>query len=444
MDPRSKRHRGSQEEPPHSPHGARTAPFDIHGRTLPEGWRRGGTRDGRRYEPPGTRVPPQGWQIHVSATGANAAETARTVWEYAVARRLPVTVTAGPRELARKNTRGADPSGSGGLATLYPAGEPGLARTLEELGGLLHGRPGPSLCDSLRWRGGPLYVRYAATRHRPVHDGAGRTHPGIEDGRGTLVPDTRGPEFRIPEWVTPPAVVRQELGRQPRRGVASFPYGVTHLLRRYRGGAVYAAKEPGTGRRLLVKEAHPYAGVDGDGRDARDRLRHERDVLLRLRGLSCVPDVVDYVTLGEREYLVEEYADGTPLDALDTGPGTAERVYEAVAAAVRAVHRRGLAVGALPPSRVLVRAEGARLRAVLVSFDAVPLDDEPHRVPPVPPERGGPLPGRDGCPGALHDGGPGPLPAGRFALDVSALAALRLTLEAQGRSGPGDGFGVAC
>ncbi|GAA2267223.1 serine/threonine protein kinase [Streptomyces ruber] len=403
--------------------------YDVHRRVLPRGWRRVGLKGWRSYVPPDADVPSQGWKVHVSATPANAGEVAKTVWEYCVERRLPFKIVTTTQEFVMKNSKYADRSGSGKLATLYPADESGLQRVLEELGELLAGQPGPYILSDLRWGEGPLYVRYGSFLHRPCLDDSGTVRSGIEDPHGKLVPDPRGPVFTTPAWVPIPRFLQPELDRRNRLTVDSFPYEVVRALHFSNGGGVYEGRHRRSGQRLVIKEARPHAGLDAAGQDAVTRLRNERDVLERLRGLRCVPELIDYRLSGENEYLVEEFVDAVPLNRLfaERNPlvgapagrrdrfveygAWVRRVCDSVEDALRAVHRRGVVYGDLHLFNVLIKEDGAGLRAVLVDFEVSRPVREKRRPTLEHPGFGAP-PDREG-----------------FAADEYSLAALRIGLH---------------
>ncbi|MFE7116310.1 class III lanthionine synthetase LanKC [Streptomyces sp. NPDC057654] len=404
-----------------------TDEFEVHRREPPPGWRRIALEGWRSYVPPGARLPAQGWKVHVSAVVGNADAVAGDVWAYCVARLLPFKVVTGPHAWVMKNSKYAPRAGSGKLATLYPADEAELLRTLEELGALLDGRPGPYVLSDLRWREGPLYVRYGSFLHRPFVDASGVVHSGIENPRGQLEADPRGPVFTTPDWAPVPGFLRPALDRRDEVTVDDFPYEIVRALHFSNAGGVYEAKDPATGRRLIVKEARPHAGLDAAHQDAVTRLRTERDTLRRLSGLPCVPALVDYRGLGENEFLVEEFVDGTALNtcfarrnplgnAGHTREGLAEygrwaeRAAHAVASALDSVHARGIVHGDLHLFNILIQEREDGPRAVLVDFEVSRPVGSPRRPTLEHPGFGAP-PDRQG-----------------FDPDRYALAALRLAL----------------
>ncbi|MFD0427818.1 hypothetical protein ACFQ60_05085 [Streptomyces zhihengii] len=104
-----------------------------------------------------------------------------------------------------------------------------------------------------------MHLRYGSFTRRHCYDEHG-TRPALEDGTGTLVPDERGPVFRVPDWVTPPAFLRPHLDARAAVTVRDMPYEIVKALHFSNGGGVYEAKHRETGRRVVLKEARPGPG----------------------------------------------------------------------------------------------------------------------------------------------------------------------------------------
>jgi class III lanthionine synthetase len=241
----------------------------------------------------------------------------------------------------------------------------------------------------LRWRSGPLYVRYGAFLERYCKTEKGELVFAIADPQGRLVPDVKRPVFTMPDWVTPPAFLADELRRRQQR-VEGFPYRIERPLHFSNAGGLYLAEEIATGRTVVLKEARPFAGLDSDGVDAVTRLRREWKMLEELSFLEVVPEVVDYFTAAEHDFLVLEYIDGQELNKYvsRTNPlvwrdSTREELasytswaldtFSKIESALAAIHRHGIILGDLHWSNILVRPDG---RIVFVDFEQASHVDE--------------------------------------------------------------------
>jgi serine/threonine protein kinase len=350
----------------------------------PEGWLRVDTEEWVNFSPEEFDFPLQGWKVHVSAQLGNAESVATRVWDYCLREKVAFKLTPGPGRFRNKNVKYAPRAASGKLFTLYPADEAQLHRVLTELGEELHGEEGPYILSDVRWGDGPLYTRYGAFAKRLVDDGTGRGRIGIENPEGALEPDPRGAVFTVPEWVVLPEFLRPHVDRHRSPVLDDFPYEIKDAIHFSNGGGVYEAVERATGRTVVLKEGRPFAGLDGHDQDAVTRLRRERDMLRHLEGIPQVPDLVDYRTLGEHEFLVQEYVDGTPLysalarrNPLTHRPKGEQDVgdyarwalglWKQVREAVRAVREAGVVFGDLHPNNVMVDAHD---RVTLIDWEA--------------------------------------------------------------------------
>ncbi|MEU9989249.1 class III lanthionine synthetase LanKC [Streptomyces sp. NPDC048045] len=371
--------------------GSEPAPlFATARRTVPDGWHSARTGDWLMLTPLGEDgaplpSPAQGWKIHSSATAANAERIAATVWDYCVPRRIPFKFVPSPHLLHLRNAKYAGRDTSGKFVTVYPDGEEQLHRVLRELAAPLEGCEGPYILTDLRWGEGPLYVRYGAFARRYVVDERGSLVPAVTDGEGRLVPDRRAPSFQVPDWTTLPGFLRPHLEARNTTTVGDLPYRIEKALHFSNGGGVYIGTDTRDGRRVVLKEGRPHAGLAADGADAVARLEREKAALERVAGTGVVPEVRDWFTLGDHRFLVMDHVAGRPLNSffaerhplLTPDPDPAKvasytawalRIHRAVERAVEAVHRRGLVFNDLHVFNIMVAPDEETV--CLIDFEA--------------------------------------------------------------------------
>ncbi|GAA2226873.1 class III lanthionine synthetase LanKC [Kitasatospora cystarginea] len=352
-----------------------TADYPAARETLPDGWTRDLNPHWSFHVPHGCQLPLQGWKIHVSAVLDRAEPVLAVVRSHCEARSIPFKFIRSPHVLKSRNSKYGDRSSSGKFITVYPLDEQQFTTTLIELGDLLDGEPGPYILSDLRWRNGPLYVRYGGFVLRSISDARGRQIPCIEDPNGRLVPDRRGPGFHPPAWVTLPEILDEAVVARSAGTTRALPFTVRKALHFSNGGGVYEATELATGRTVIVKEARPLAGLDAEGTDAVTRLEQERWALQTLAGIPAVPELIDYRKGHEHYYLMRELVDGAPLSRggggpanpwvegmpdQETGPYTtwALDILAQTQRTIDAMHNRGVVFGDLHPGNVLVRPDG--------------------------------------------------------------------------------------
>ncbi|HEX6674748.1 MAG TPA: class III lanthionine synthetase LanKC [Actinomycetes bacterium] len=357
--------------------------FALADQPVPAGWERRERGVWVGLRPAGADLPDQGWKLHVSATPQDAEAVLRTAWDYCLDHWIAFKFLRSYDVMLQLNGKYADRGASGKLVTVYPADGGTLERAATDLAAALDGVPGPYVLSDLRFGHGPVYLRFGAFRERYLLGEDGRQVAALRAPDGRLVPDGRRPVFQLPPWVEVPTFLAPHLAARQRDGPQGFPYDVEGALHYSNGGGVYVAREKRGGRRVVLKEARPLAGLDPGGRDAVARLHHEGDVLERLAGLDAVPRLLDRLTYWEHHYLVQEYVEGESLHRWIAGsypltrpdPSDQERAAYAAQAlellrrvedALRAMHRRRVVFGDLHPRNVLVRPDG---RVVLVDFE---------------------------------------------------------------------------
>ncbi|MFI0236437.1 class III lanthionine synthetase LanKC [Streptomyces sp. NPDC016845] len=410
---------------------ARALPeFETARRAIPDGWRSDTNGEWLNLTPLGADGTPrqgskQGWKIHASATRGGAEKTASIVWDYCVPRGIPFKFVPAPHLLHLRNAKYAGRDTSGKFVTVYPADDGQCHRILEELGELLRGFDGPYILTDLRWGDGPLYVRYGAFARRMVVDERGVLVTAIEDGEGRLVPDNREPAFHVPDWVPLPAFLKPHFDARNAQTVADLPYRFEKALHFSNGGGVYRGTDTRDGRKVVLKEGRPHAGLAADGADAIARLEREKAALERLSGLGVAPEVRDWFLIGDHRFLVMDHVEGRPLNAffaerhplLSPAPDPAAvaayadwvlGINAAVEKAVAAVHERGIVFNDLHLFNIMVDPDEQSV--TLIDFEAATRAEE------------------NGSQMLAHPGFWAPLDRTGTDIDRYALACLRIAL----------------
>ncbi|MCX6467790.1 MAG: class III lanthionine synthetase LanKC [Corynebacteriales bacterium] len=337
------------------------------GLSIPSPWTVGVGPDWTMVTHPDAVLPTQGWKVHVSATPANATQVVGVATKYCLAEAIPFKYIRSPEVLLRRNGKYGSRSGSGKFVTIYPPAER-LDDVLTDLGGMLEGVDGPYILTDVRWRSGPLYVRYGGIAPPTARGVDGQVRHLIQDGTGRWVPDSRRPFFRVPEGVPVPEVVARAVADRDRATLGDFPYTVTSALHYSNGGGVYRGTDDRTGTPVLIREARPLAGIDLGGNDAVDRLRAEHAALTALSDIDGVPAVLDHRMGAEHHYLIREYIDGETVEAVaarrradcdaEDFTAWARSTLSAVESLVDQITARSITVGDLHPGNLLLDTDG--------------------------------------------------------------------------------------
>jgi hypothetical protein len=200
-----------------------------------------------------------------------------------------------------------------------------------------------------------------------------------------LVPDDRSPGFAPPKWVDLPDFLRPQYAASRAATIEDLPYRIHSVLQFSNGGGVYLATRRADGKRVVLKEARPFAGLDSYSADAVTRIDREERALRRLAGIPGIPAIYDAFWAWEHRFIAIEYVEGETLNSwtVRNQPlihhGTtaqdhadyAKRVLDIVAELGRIlaeIHARGIVYGDLHPSNVLLDPETGAL--TLIDFEA--------------------------------------------------------------------------
>ncbi|MYS83964.1 class IV lanthionine synthetase LanL [Embleya scabrispora] len=320
-----------------------------------------------------------GWKLHVSARPEDFPQTLDLLVPVLLRYPCLAKFAAGTAVLEELNAGVRDPAVVGKAVTVYPR-EQDVAALGRELADVLAGRGGPRVLSDRRVRpDAPVYYRYGPFRAL----GSSAAELVMTGPDGQRFPGRAGIRYRQPPWAADPFGAPAPAPGRPARLVGGR-YRLTTGIARSPHGDVYRALDTTTGERVVVKQARAYAGEDGDGVDARGRLRHERAVLATLADLDGVPRVLDHLRHGEDEYLVttdcgpedlrrDVHAHGPyPGDALPGRRVTA--LARRLLAVLDGMHARGVVMLDLKPANVVLDTDGT---CRLVDFGISALG--PHR-----------------------------------------------------------------
>ncbi|MGW1115642.1 class III lanthionine synthetase LanKC [Streptomyces tanashiensis] len=361
--------------------GPRFAPGDV-----PSGLRGSAQGIWTVWGGPRTGLAEQGWKIHVSARLDRAQHVLDTVAAICFSEGVPFKHLSARLFFLFLHHKHAARAQAGKFCAVYPPDTATARRLLERLRDALDGEEGPYVLTDRRFRDSrTVHYRYGSfdgARSRLRADG---TREGlIRDGSGSEVVDSRLPAFHLPAGITDPFVEQEE---QPHAGpILIRDYEVTRAVRLSNAGGAYRARDRRTGRTVFLKEARAHNGLVFDGTDARQRLRHEYDVLREVHAAApgVGPEPLDHFTEWEHDFLVTEYVEGMPLvgwlsrsSPLARADRTAESVaayYEAcrrllasLDSSLERLHAAGYRFGDLSLGNVLVTPEGG---VRLVDFEA--------------------------------------------------------------------------
>ncbi|MGW2520686.1 class III lanthionine synthetase LanKC [Streptomyces sp. NPDC001617] len=358
---------------------------------IPQGWRRSTTGLWVVLTPADAPPTGQGWKIHLSATPHTTELTLDRAAAICVARAVPFKFLRSRQALQMMSGKNMPRGSSGKFVTVYPADDTQLDELLGELVAALDGLPGPYILSDLRIGRGPVYVRYGAFVDQRCPDKNGVPVPALLTPSGELVPDVRAPVFHVPEWVKLPPVLEPYVAARREARDDSFPYIIREALHFSNAGGIYRAEHRETGQQVVLREARPFSGLDGARVDGVERLHNEYRALLTLQGLECVPRLYGLRTVWEHHFLIEEYIEGPTLLEATIGryplPGrdsseTAVHAYASwvatvtghLAAALDAIHERGVCFRDVHPRNIIVRPDDS---VVLVDFEYAAALDAP-------------------------------------------------------------------
>ncbi|MFG1942822.1 class IV lanthionine synthetase LanL [Nonomuraea sp. NPDC048826] len=331
--------------------------------------------------PPRHRRVSQGWKLHVSATLLSAPVVLARAAEVLVREGCSFKFAKGLDQLDALLSVNCDRGSGGKFITAYPSDDEQFRRLAAELDRVTDGLPGPVILSDRRLRPGSLvHYRYGVFGAEPVFTNDGSFESVVVGPDGERRKDERLAWFSPPPWAASPLPEPEPAASPaaPQSVLIGDRFVVREAVRQsYRGG-VYRGVDRQTDDEVILKQARPQVMGLLDGKDARDRLRHEADMLDLLAPLGFTPRKVALVSQQDNLFLVQERIPGTTLRAWATeraagrqGRGLPEdEVLDKAGQLVEtmaAVHGQGQVLRDFTPNNVMVTPQG-RIRLIDLEF----------------------------------------------------------------------------
>jgi hypothetical protein len=328
----------------------------------------------------------QGFKIHVSSTEMDAVAVLKCVVPICVQSRTIFKFAADSRILGMLTTKRCARQSSGKFMTIYPRDHEHFVALIEDIHAATTGFAGPYILSDQRYRDSKVvFYRYGGfvSRRRLLISGLCKH---VITGLGGLeIDDERTPFFSLPAGVTDPFTADRDESDATVLPTLTGRFQVTRALAFSNAGGVYVARDIYSNDEVVVKEARPHTilwSADSVSIDAVELLTREYEMLETLRPLSVFPRPIDLFQEWEHWFLVQELVSGQPLRTYRARDDVAllahlyeadrvalfARVFRAISqqliAIIERVHARGVVLGDVSPSNVLVDPETLKVRLI--------------------------------------------------------------------------------
>lgn len=318
----------------------------------------------RVFNPPGARLPSQGWKIHVSAAAVEMIALCDVVGAVLVERRITFKLPATAAGVVAINSgRGGDTQ-IGKILTLFPRDDDEAASIAMEIDRLWPSTRGPVIpSDRALRKGGAVFLRYGAFGGGPVlFDDAGRHELALRRPDGTLVPDQRNPLGIQPSWAPDPpvpCVAPEAPDIAARIAMGDREYLPLELLHAAPKGKVLLCMSLDDATTSIMKVVNRGVGGDLNGCDARDRLLNEYAVLSELTKHAGVCPRPLGLHDGDSCVLLMEDVEGIPLGQLSAPERI--RSLPLLADALARLHALGFVHGDVKLANAILSDDRVRL-----------------------------------------------------------------------------------
>lgn len=320
-----------------------------------------------------TRVPLQGWKLHVSATAKSASSSLAKVLPVLISSRCHFKVAKSVTALQRLAETVVQ---SGKFITVYPQDDADAVRLAQLLHKVTKGMRGPCLrTDRPLGRSSIVHYRYGGFKSRYLQNAQGREILAIETPDGELVPDRRLGCYSPPSWANDPFVSAGLIEGWEDKPIFASRFLLVSLLQQGFQSDVLMGIDLEKDSLCLIKRSRDDGLTQSPGGQSSLRLAHEASLLRKLAHLTGIPRLLECFKFGDDTILVVEWIESVSMNALvreylaEVNPVPLTNIIHyssELAATLAGLHTAGVIHGDIKPANILVTDSE---RIYLIDFD---------------------------------------------------------------------------
>lgn len=296
----------------------------------------------------------------------NAQEILETVSKIVFKHKIDFKHIKDKQTLFNLNSKHGDRTSSGKFIAIYPPTDGKFIQLLNELYEKLKVyENGPYILNDKCWKDSNIYYRYGAFIN--IYNEKGELC--IKNHKGELIPDNRKPYYKVPEFVSDfdkyLDSINNQLDEETNQKFKDYTF--QGVLRFNNGGGIYVGVRNSDQRKVVIKEGRPKVGLDGQYKDAIDRLNIEYKALSRLKDVEGVVNILDYFKTWKHVFLVEEFVEGLTLQSWcavnypfniendkDVYIEKVKRIINSLINTVKLMHSKDVGMGDLQPLNIMI------------------------------------------------------------------------------------------
>ncbi|MCT3033272.1 class III lanthionine synthetase LanKC [Pediococcus pentosaceus] len=345
-----------------------------------------------------SKLPDQGWKIHISANIEDAQEVLIDISEYLIKKKVSFKFVPSFNDLLTTYSKSGNRVEAGKFITIYPKDENEFCNLLDPLMNITAKyKEGPYILNDCPWKQSNVYFRYGAfTKLIELQNGI--PVYVIKTPSGGVIEDKREPFYCIPDFVSEPQYVTEN-NTFPNEKVFSGleNLGIKNAIHFSSSGGIYEGEI--NGQTVVIKEGRPNIGLSDERSDGFKRVKNEYRTLKKLEDIKGVVNSLEYKEIWKHNYLVEEKIEGITLgeylsirfpfanqSSVAKYKKDTVEIIKNLANLVQQVHSKGIAIVDFQPENIVVNTNSEEAIVKLIDFESSEPMNEEYRPNLVIPE----------------------------------------------------------
>lgn len=323
-------------------------------------------------------LPLQGWKIHISTNLYSVEKTLNVLSPVLIDNDVSFKHIKDQRTLYETNSKNAPRATSGKFLVIYPKNEEQFIFLLNRAAEILKNfDKGPYILSDKCWKNTNVYYRYGGFQR--LYNKSGELC--VQSPTGELIKDERAPYYQVPDFKKDFDLYLDSLNtiNKVEEENKLKDYTIKEALSFSNSGGVYLAERKNDHLKVIIKEARPNTGYDGQYRTSFDRQDIEYQALSKLCDVPGVVNVIEKFSVWEHRFIVEECVEGMDLQkwlareypfttnhSLSLYEKKVYSIINQVKKIVSNVHEKGISIGDIQPANIMIAHD---LTVTLIDFE---------------------------------------------------------------------------
>lgn len=260
-----------------------------------------------------TKLPIQGWKIHISTNINNAGVILDIVSDILIDKNISFKYISNPSLLLMTSEKAFPSTQFGKFITIYPKNRSEFLSIIDILHIKLRKYTGSYILGDHPYKDSKvIYYRYGGFDPIKILDDNENYYYFIRDSSNNFFIDERTPIYKVPDGVEP---IFEAVDNNEKASTGLDSYYLEYAIRQTNAGGIYYGVAKKNRKKIVIKEARPFT-MKSDSKTQWDAISYKKREKNVFQKFDFTPKVIESFYIENNYYLVVEFLEGDSLKSI--------------------------------------------------------------------------------------------------------------------------------